>query len=95
MIFDKVDISLYRGDELAVFKNESGTDSEKIKKALQSRFSKKETFLITSNFLLIVYSLKEKMKRTMSKNNRTTLFPLLSSNLYLSRNVYAGYLFKR
>lgn len=64
MIFDKVDISLYRGDELAVFKNESGTDSEKIKKALQSRFSKKETFLITSNSSYCLFT-----KRKNEKNN--------------------------
>ena len=62
--------------------------------AFQSRFPKKEMFLIIFQVLLTVHSIKQKIKRTISMSNQTTLFPLLSSNLYLSRNVYANYLFK-
>ena len=71
-----------------------GEIQKKLKKTFQSRFPKKETFLITFQILLIAHSTKQKMKSTIFMNNRTTLIPLLSSNLYLSRNVYGNYLFK-
>ena len=37
-LYDKMDIGLYRDNGLAVFKNKSGPESEKIKKSVQAMF---------------------------------------------------------
>ena len=41
-LYEKKDIGLYRDDGLAVFKNKSGPESEKIKKSIQAIFLENE-----------------------------------------------------
>ena len=41
-LYEKKDIGLYRDDGLAVFKNKSGPESEKIKKSIQAIFRENE-----------------------------------------------------
>ena len=53
--YDKNDIGLYRDDDLAVFKNISGPESERIKKNFQSLFKKYGREIIACNKKVIDY----------------------------------------
>ena len=53
-IYNKNDIGLYRDDGLAVFRNTSGRQAEKIKKHFQSIFSKNNLSIIVKCNLKIV-----------------------------------------
>ena len=53
-IYNKNDISLYRDDGLAVFRNTSGSQAEKIKKHFQSIFRRNNLSIIKKCNLKIV-----------------------------------------
>ena len=77
-LYEKKDIGLYKDDGLAVFKNKSGPESEKIKKSIQAIFRENELKItiqcnlkivdyldvtfVTLQILLIVRSIKQIMK---------------------------------
>ena len=55
-LYEKKDIGLYRDDGLAVFKNKSGPESEKIKKSIQSIFRENELKItIQCNLKIVDY----------------------------------------
>ena len=53
-LFEKKDIWLYRDNRLAVFKNKSGPESEKIKKSIQTIFWENELKITIQHNLKIV-----------------------------------------
>ena len=76
-LYEKKDIGLYRDDGLAVFKNKSGPELEKIKKSIQAIFGENElkitiqfnlkivdylNVILTLQILLIIRSIKQIMK---------------------------------
>ena len=55
-LYEKKDIGLYKDDGLAVFKNKSGPESEKIKKSIQAIFRENELKItIQCNLKIVDY----------------------------------------
>ena len=65
--YDKNDIGLYRDDGLAIFRNKSGPQSERIKKHIQSIFKNKGLgIVIQSNIKIVNY-----LDKTLNLNDST------------------------
>ena len=58
-ICNEGDIGLYRDDGLAIFRNKSGTQLEKIKKKLQRLFKEYDLEITAENNLDVTLSLKD------------------------------------
>ena len=77
--YNKNDVGLYKDDDLVVFKNVSGPESEHIKKNFQSLFKKCELEIITEcnkkvgDYLDITFNLKSRTYKPYHKpDNKIT-----------------------
>ena len=74
-LYEKKDIRLYSDDGLAVFKNKSGPESEKIKKSIQSIFRENELKITIQcnlkivDYLDVTFNLTDSSYRPFSKTN--------------------------
>ena len=74
-LYEKKDIGLYRDDGLAVFKNKSGPESEKIKKSIQAIFRENELKITIQcnlkivDYLDVTFNLTDSSYRPFNKTN--------------------------
>ena len=84
--YDKNDISLYRDDGLAVFKNISGPKSERIKQTFQSLFKKYGLEIIIEcnkkvvDFLDVPFNLKDETYKPYHKTDNKITYIHVQSN---------------
>ena len=84
--YDKNDIGLYRDDGLAVLKNISGSESERIKKNFQSLFKKRGIEIIIErnkrviDFLDITFNFKDGTYKTYQKPDNKISYINVQSN---------------
>ena len=74
-LYEKKDIGLYRDDGLGVFKNKSGSESEKIKKSIQAIFRENQLKITIHcnlkivNYLDVTFNLTDAFYRPFNKAN--------------------------
>ena len=97
-LYEKKDIGLYREDRLAVFKNKSGPESEKIKKSIQTIFRENELKITNQcnlkivDYLDVTFNVIDFSYRPFNKTNneinyihkRSNQHPSIIKQLHLS-----------
>ena len=89
-LYEKKDIGLYRDDRLAVSKNKSGPESEKIKKLIQSIFRENELKITTRynlkivDYLDVIFNLAYSSYRPFNKTSNEINYIHKQSNHPLS-----------
>ena len=84
--YNKEDLGLYRDDGLAVFKNVSGPDSEKIKKHFQKLFKEHNLDIVIQcnlkivNYLDVTFNLENSTYRPFQKENNEVKYIHIESN---------------
>ena len=85
-LYEKKDIGLYRDHGLAVFKNKSGPESEKIKKSIQSIFWENELKITIQcnlkivDYLDVTFNLTDSSDRLINKTNNEISYIHKQSN---------------